>query len=81
MVMPSSRLTAAAPSRRPLGRGNLDETDASPPTRCLDISGEGQRLGDIGDKDSLLTTGPVALRAAFSGLLVANHRPADGWDA
>lgn len=31
--------------------------------------------------DSLLTAGRVALRAAFSGLLDANHRPADGWDA
>lgn len=30
------------------------------------------------EADSLLTAGRVALRAAFSGLLVANHRPADG---
>ena len=34
-----------------------------------------------GKADSLLTAGPVALRAAFSGLLDANHRPADGWEA
>jgi hypothetical protein len=31
--------------------------------------------------DSLLTAGRIALRAAFSGLLDANHRPADGRNA